>query len=751
MAGDPLHKPKPLSIGAASEGASSMPDANRLLAAIVESSDDAILSKDFDGIITSWNKGAERLYGYSPAEIVGKPISTLVPPEVEDDAPMLMARLRRGERIEHYETLRMDRDGRRLHVSLTISPLLDDSGRMVGASAIARDITDQKIEQSRWRLLSDVGQAATSSLDPEELLSRMADLLVREVADYAVTYLYEGNEVRRVGAAHADPEEERLVRRLGEMKSPTVHDRHGAGMVIRTGEPFLAETIEPERLLEVADDPEYLRILEALGPISTIVAPLVARGRTVGAVAVATTAHSGRHYTDTDLVLIREVADRVGLALDNARLYAQLRAELGLREAVEESLNRRYGQLRVLYEMTESVTRAGEMAEIYDLALDGLRDGLGIHRASILLFDEDGVMRFKAWRGLSDEYRRAVEGHSPWAPNASDPASITIPDVEADSGLETVLRKTILDEGIRSMAFIPLLFGGKLLGKFMLYGAAPRALAADEIELARTIAGTIAFAITRMADESKIREARDAAERASAAKSQFLSIMSHELRTPLNAVLGYAELLMLGVKGEINDEQREQIRRIQVSAGHQLELVDELLAYSRLEAGREQPRLMEIDARRVINDVAEILRPEIESKRLRLVVERSDSPLTLVTDPAKLRQLVLNLAGNAAKYTEQGSVTLRTGLDGERLVIEVQDTGPGIPEDKLDYIFEPFARVDESLTRPTAGSGLGLAIARRLAELLDGELTVRSEIGVGSTFAVRLPFRHSQADPDSQE
>jgi PAS domain S-box-containing protein len=729
----------PVSGIARSPGAAEL---QRLLAAIVESCDDAILTKGLDGIITSWNAGAERMYGFAPQEAIGRPVSMLVPAEIEDDVPRLMSRLQRGERIDHYETVRVTRTGRRLNVSLTISPIHDESGRVTGASTIARDITDRKVEELRWRVLSEVGQALPQALDGEELLQALARLLAGEVADYCITYVLEDCRIRRVGTAHAEPEQEATVRRLVDLAPPTLEDPYGAGAVIRTGAPVLASEIPPQELKRAAGGGgEYLRILQALDPVSSMVLPLRARGRTVGALALATTSRSSRHYREDDLAFGRELADRAALALDNVRLYAQARAELARREAAERSLQRRYDQLRALYQMADAAGRAGGLEEIYECALDGLRLGLGVERASVLLFDPDGVMRFKSWRGLSDGYRRAVEGHTPWAPDARDPAPIGLPDVEADTGLAPELRATILGEGIRGMAFIPLVSGGRLLGKFMLYFDAPRALGDDETELARMIAGTIAFAITRMRDQQSVHEAKEEAERASEAKSQFLGIMSHELRTPLNAVLGYTELLLLEIRGPINAQQREQLERIQLSTRHQLGLVEELLAYTRLEAGREEPRLIVTDVRRVIADVAELVRPEADAKGLRLVVCMPDTPLPLLTDPARLRQVVLNLAGNATKYTGRGRVELRAHFDDEHFVLEVSDTGPGIPADKVDYIFEPFARVDESRTRNTSGTGLGLAIARRLAELLGGEIGVRSGLGEGSTFTLRLPIR----------
>jgi PAS domain S-box-containing protein len=714
------------------------PDEWNLLSAIVESSDDAILTKDLDGTITSWNAGAERIYGYSAAEMIGRSVASLVPPGREDEIPALLARLRGGERIKHFETERVARDGRRLHVSLTISPLLDRTGSVIGASTIARDITDRRHEAKRWRLFSALGAAIARAPDLEHLHDDLARLLTGDLADYCTTYLRDGGRIRRLGCAHRLPEMEPLLARLDELAPPAVKDAHGVGAVVRTREPVL-DNGTGLSLLPNTVDPEYRRCMESLAPISTMLLPLVARGRSIGALALSTSAASGKRFGKEDLELGVALADRAALALDNMRLYGEARAELKRRAGAEKQLTRRYQQLQVLYRMTEAVGRAGAAEEIYEQALDGLRFSLDVERASILLFDEDGVMRFRAWRGLSDGYRQAVEGHSPWTPDAVEPSPIVIPDVASARDFDPGLKETILAEGIRAVAFIPLVFRGRLLGKFMLYFNTPRTLDIEEVGMARTIASTIGFAITRARDEQSVRDAKESAERASEAKSQFLGIMSHELRTPLNAVLGYAELLLLETKGTLTDGQREQLERIQVSARHQLELVEELLTYTRLEAGREEPRLISSDVRRIVADVIEFVRPEAEAKRLSLCAEVPDAPLISYTDPAKLRQIALNLASNAIKYTDSGEVVFQLREEDAHLSLEVRDTGPGIPGDMLEYIFEPFARVDESRTRITSGTGLGLAIARRLASLLGGTVEVESRHGQGSIFSLRIP------------
>jgi signal transduction histidine kinase len=252
---------------------------------------------------------------------------------------------------------------------------------------------------------------------------------------------------------------------------------------------------------------------------------------------------------------------------------------------------------------------------------------------------------------------------------------------------------------------------------------------------------------------AEAESARAAAESANQAKSQFLGVMSHELRTPLNSVMGYAELLLMETKGPLREGQREQVGRIQMSAHHQLALVEELLTYARVDAGREVLHIMPVDVGRALRDTVEFMRPQAERRGLALelqlpVEERS---LVIVTDPGKLRQVLLNLAGNAVKFTEGGAVALAATGEGDGVVIRVTDTGPGIPDDRRSAIWDPFTQLDSTRSRESTGAGLGLAIVRHLVELMGGTVQLESEIGCGSTFTVRLPRRAPAGSPPRDE
>jgi PAS domain S-box-containing protein len=236
------------------------------------------------------------------------------------------------------------------------------------------------------------------------------------------------------------------------------------------------------------------------------------------------------------------------------------------------------------------------------------------------------------------------------------------------------------------------------------------------------------------------QEARVAAERASRAKTEFLSVMSHELRTPLTAVLGYADLLLMGTSGTLAKDQRRQVERVRASALHQLSLVDDILAFARAERGRDGIRLETVDVGALLREVELFVRPEVERKHIEVRLKLAeDRPLLVDTDPVKLRKILLNVVANAASFTHQGCITISAGWQEERLVVRVRDTGPGIPEDRLPEIWEPFTQLDGSYTREQGGTGLGLAIVRRFAELIDAGVTVESPPEGGTVFTVDLP------------
>jgi PAS domain S-box-containing protein len=235
---------------------------------------------------------------------------------------------------------------------------------------------------------------------------------------------------------------------------------------------------------------------------------------------------------------------------------------------------------------------------------------------------------------------------------------------------------------------------------------------------------------------------RAAAEEANQAKSTFLAVMSHELRTPLNAIAGYAELLELGIHGPVTDAQREMLGRIARSQRHLLRLINEVLNLARIEAGHVEYTIEEVPVGELVAGVEPMVESLLQQKQLHFSADVRPG-LAARADRDKCQQILLNLLGNAAKFTPAGGrVRIEAGTSGqlpERLYIRVHDTGIGIPEDKLEAVFQPFVQVDATRTRTAEGSGLGLAISRDLARGMGGDLSAESRPGEGSTFTLTLP------------
>jgi signal transduction histidine kinase len=263
---------------------------------------------------------------------------------------------------------------------------------------------------------------------------------------------------------------------------------------------------------------------------------------------------------------------------------------------------------------------------------------------------------------------------------------------------------------------------------------------------------TLRHRLAATAEHARLRSeaelARDAAQAANRAKSEFLAAMSHELRTPLNAISGYTELLQMGVHGPLNEKQQEDLVRIQRSQKHLLGLINDVLNFAKIEAGKVQFHPRVVAVRSLLTAVEAMITPQLESRNLAFTCH-SDSPhLDVFCDSEKAEQILLNLLSNAVKFTPPGgSIELSTAIEGPAVRILVRDTGVGIPPDKLDAIFEPFVQVERNLTRTAEGAGLGLAISRDLARAMGGELVVESVYGAGSTFTLTLPRQVDTARP----
>jgi PAS domain S-box-containing protein len=446
------------------------------LAAVVESSHDAIATKNLNGIITDWNQGAERIFGYRPKEIIGKSVLTLIPKDRQSEEEEILRKVRRGESLDHYETVRRRKDGKLFDVSLTISPIKGPKGEIVGVSKIARDITKQK--QTERRLAE---QARLLDLTNDAIV-------VRDLQDRIVYWSRGAEEMYGFSTKEA----------LGKI----THE-----------------------LLQTAHQENYKSIKKNLGRANHWSGELV---------------HTRKDGT-TIVVFSRWSVDRD--ARGRPRAILETNTDVSARKRAEQ-------QQLALYRFAQVQNVATNIAEIYNAAQDAILPALGCHRAAILLFDKKNVMRFVAWRGLSERYRKAVEGHSPWKPDAKSPKPVCISDVDI-ADLPKALKSTIRSEGIRAAAFIPLVSNQKLMGKFMTYYDEPHVFTDDELKLVSTIATQLAQAIEHKRDEEALRESeahlRATVEQATAgvARCDTNGRIVFANRT-LCKMLGYTESELIG-------------------------------------------------------------------------------------------------------------------------------------------------------------------------------------------------------------
>ncbi len=412
-------------------------------------------------------------------------------------------------------------------------------------------------------------------------------------------------------------------------------------------------------------------------------------------------------------------------------------------------LGRSVERLQALADVTQAVNSTLHVQEVLEAIVQRAVQLADASVGTIYELDEaKGELTLRAATGVSaqmlEKWRattmRVGEGASGRAVAAGEPIEITDVD-DPDDPYISPLRDFLEHERLHALLALPLKREGRVLGALTLGRRAIGSFSPQVIELLQTFAAhsTLAMQNARLfrALEEKSREL----EAASQHKSQFLANMSHELRTPLNAILGYTELIVDKIYGDVPPKILDVMERVQKSGRHLLSLINDVLDLSKIEAGQLQLSLKDYSFADTLNTVVTAIEPLAAEKGLELTLEvEPDLPLGF-GDDRRLAQVLLNLLGNAVKFTDEGSVRVGASrCDGEYLV-SVADTGPGIPASEQQRVFREFQQVDDSSTRAKGGTGLGLAIARKIVEMHGGRLWLESELGAGSTFYFSIPVR----------
>jgi signal transduction histidine kinase/ActR/RegA family two-component response regulator len=425
------------------------------------------------------------------------------------------------------------------------------------------------------------------------------------------------------------------------------------------------------------------------------------------------------------------------------------KAELLARVSVMERIKRGHDELAAIARISDALLQSTDPEE---LGQQFVREVAHVFRAAVvgLSIEREGHARLHVSRGLEEEDDGAVARTLPAVvalmPDGAGAVSVVLKPAEIADAVAPYLGRSLRSGTAARVR------RGPSSATVVVLGEGEDAYRRDvDGPLLKNLVSQAALAIEHAFLSERSREQARDLERAMEQRSRFFASLSHELRTPINAVIGYNHLLGEEIFGPLNAAQSEALGKANRSAQHLLELVDDILDVSKIEAGKLEILPEEVDLAALLRDTATSVQLQARKKGIALEIEAPDTAV-VTTDPARVRQIVLNLLSNAVKFTAEGGVDLRLARDGgSSYTVTVTDTGPGIPAEDRERIFEEFEQ--GSAREGTTGTGLGLAISRRLAELLGGDLQVESEVGVGSTFVLTLPVATPRAElaPASDE
>jgi GAF domain-containing protein/DNA-binding response OmpR family regulator/anti-sigma regulatory factor (Ser/Thr protein kinase) len=593
----------------------------------------------------------------------------------------------------------------------------------------ARLLEESETSLQDTMVLYRTSRAVTAAQTPTEILQAIASAIVAPQVDRAALALIntdEMNEDRVVEVIAAwtrnGADFEQVGTRWQATQVPLINTQ--------SAEPLIFSDLAHDHNIDPQSRHVFMNIV---GAKALAIIPMLVGGHILGWILLEST-REPYDFTEQEIRRYRTLAGQAAVALENRRLFMDVQA--------------RVNELTILTRIGRRLASTLNLDEILGAVIEESFNATRATNGGIFLYNErENALEIRTMRGFAPEVEAQYAGYIVHAGEGlvgrllETDQAVLIHDVSKDP------EYLAIDSRTRSELILPIKQGGLLLGALNLESPLVAAFTESELRLLEAMADQTAVAITNARAYEAERQAVERIREVDRLKTQFLANMSHELRTPLNSIIGFSRVMLRGIDGPLTDMQSTDLTSIYNSGQHLLGLINNILDISKIEAGKMELSIESVNLNDIAKTVMSTAIALVKDKPVKLEQDVPQDLPTVMADQTRVRQIILNLVSNAAKFTEHGTIRLRMVAMPKEVMISVTDSGIGIPADKMEHIFEEFTQVDASTTRKYGGTGLGLAITRRFVDLHKGRIWVESQVGIGSTFTFTLP--REQAEPDA--
>jgi signal transduction histidine kinase len=608
------------------------------------------------------------------------------------------------------------------------------AGRETEVARLSRELREAREQQTATAEVLRVISSSPGELEP--VFQAMLANAVRICgAGFGTLLRYKNETFDPVALFGASPALAEFVRQRGSFRPPA-------------GAPLdrILRTKDVVRIADYSAEPTPISLAKFGGVRSLVAVPMLKEDALIGAIVIYS--QEVRPFTDKQVELLTNFAAQAVIAIENTRLLGELRQRT-------VDLGSSVGQLRALGEVSQAVNSTLDLETVLSTIVSKAVQLSGTDAGTIYVFDEvRQEFNLRATYGMNEEMIGALTRQHIGLDEPSIAAAIAQREPTQVADLKdqalTPVNEIISRAGYHALLLAPLLRGQDIVGLLVVRRRAPGAFPKSTADLLQTFADQSAVAIQNARLFSEIEEKSKELAEASQHKSQFLANMSHELRTPLNAILGYTELMADGIYGELPEKTMGVLKRLESNGRHLLGLINDVLDLSKIEAGQLVLELTDYSLEDIAQTVRSTLEPLAADKKLAFKVEVAPKLPPGHGDGRRLTQVVINLVGNAIKFTDAGEVVITAGATGGSFHLSVRDTGPGISAADQVKLFQEFQQADNAITRKKGGTGLGLAISKRIIEMHGGKIWVESQLGQGSTFAFTLPVVVERQAPEQR-